>query len=620
MFAQWWAQAVAPRRLVIRLLPTAGTGVLVGAVAVNVVLGVLPVGFVIAMSMLIGLVPEAVAGGLDSAGWSGLIRWFLLASALFIGQQVLTPVQTALGELVKRRVDGVVFDGLITHCLRSRGIAPMEDQITLDELKEATSRLEVAGHTPGQACGGLLALIARYLRLAGFVVIVGAVSSWALAAALLVAVMVFRYGQRGGLRRYSLIWHDVTPLVRRTDYLREVATGPAAAKEIRLFGLSRWLADRYEEAALRWLDLLWRERRRIYLRPYLVFTAVGLAIATAVFVRLGIGGATGSVPLTALALGLQATVAAVLLGDHYPESDISSQFGMQSAAALERFRARVEAAEEGLPAADPAHADVRAGSIRFTDVSFRYPGAERDVLEHLDFTLPAGKCTAVVGLNGAGKTTIVKLLTRLYEPTAGAVLVDGVDVRSIPLDRWRDQLSVIFQDFIRYELSAADNVALGTGRVGVDRDAVRWAAQQAGALEFLEALPLGLDTPLARAYTDGVDLSGGQWQRVAIARSLYALRRGAGVLVLDEPTAALDVRAEKEFFDRFVELTQGVTSLLISHRFSTVRRADHIVVVEGGRVVEQGDHDRLVAAGGRYAEMFRLQAERFHADAGGATR
>ncbi len=207
----------------------------------------------------------------------------------------------------------------------------------------------------------------------------------------------------------------------------------------------------------------------------------------------------------------------------------------------------------------------------------------------------------------------MKLLTRLYEPTSGSITVDGRGVSEFDVDAWRRQVSVIFQDFTRYELSAADNIALGAAHCAFDSERVSTAAGKAGILDAFGELPLGLDTILARSYEGGIDLSGGQWQRIAIARSLYALSCGARVLILDEPTAALDVRAEVAFFDRFVELTEGVTSMLISHRFSSVRRADRIVVVDNGKAVEEGTHQELMETDGHYARLFRLQAERFAA-------
>jgi ABC-type multidrug transport system fused ATPase/permease subunit len=226
------------------------------------------------------------------------------------------------------------------------------------------------------------------------------------------------------------------------------------------------------------------------------------------------------------------------------------------------------------------------------------------VLDGFDLTIPAGSSLAIVGQNGAGKTTLAKLLCRLYDPQGGAVEVDGVDLRDLDLDGWRRRVTAVFQDFIRFELPLRDNVA----PAGAPDDAIRTALELAGATNLA-----GLDTVLARGYDDGTDLSGGQWQRVALARALCAVRLGAGVVLLDEPTAQLDVRGEAEIFDRILAATRHCTTVLISHRFSTVRHADRICVLEHGRVVELGTHDELMAIGGRYRTMFDLQAQRFHA-------
>jgi ATP-binding cassette, subfamily B, bacterial len=226
------------------------------------------------------------------------------------------------------------------------------------------------------------------------------------------------------------------------------------------------------------------------------------------------------------------------------------------------------------------------------------------VLHELDLELPAGTSTAIVGLNGAGKTTLVKLLSGIYEPTAGRITLDGADLNEFS---WQNGLAVIHQDFVRLELDAAANIGLGSD----DFEAMERAVERAGATDVIAALPNGLFTPLSSRYEGGADLSGGQWQRIALARALFAVERGASVLVLDEPTAQLDVRAEVAFYDRFLELTRGLTTVVISHRFSTVRRADRIVVLDGGRITEQGTHDELAAAGGQYAVLFDLQARRF---------
>jgi ABC-type multidrug transport system fused ATPase/permease subunit len=244
-----------------------------------------------------------------------------------------------------------------------------------------------------------------------------------------------------------------------------------------------------------------------------------------------------------------------------------------------------------------------AREIRFRDVTFAYPGGT-PVLDRVDLTIPAGSSLAIVGQNGAGKTTLAKLLCRLYDPQSGAIEVDGVDIREFSLRSWRDRLAAVFQDFTRFELSLRDNVA----PAGAPDDAVRDALTKAGAADLAR-----LDTVLARGYDDGIDLSGGQWQRVALARALCAVDLGAGVVILDEPTAQLDVRGEAEIFEKLLAATRHCTTILISHRFSTVRQADRICVLEQGRVVELGTHDELMDRGGRYRTMFELQAQRFAA-------
>jgi ATP-binding cassette subfamily B protein len=624
-FGHWADTALRPRFLLIRLLPDAGWRLVAAVVAVNLLLGLLPIVFVVATSVVVGMVPGAVAGGVSSPAWDELVRVFLVATGAFIGQQALAPVQAALNVRLKRTIDGRNLDRILAITLGSVSIAPMEDPGTLDAVENATNPYQRDFSTPGEAAGGFLALIARYLRVVGFAVIVGALLTWWAGLAVFAATMVFRFGQRGGLRRYSQVWTDIVPVRRRAQYLRDTAMGAGAAKESRIFDLSGWLTDRYGESYSRMYAAVARRRRKVYLGPYVLYAAVGLALAGVVLVQAARTGVSGDLSLTELALVLQSATAALLLGVHYIESDVPTQYGMLAAAAKVRLERRV--AEPADDATQPTDRERARASSATTDavtalprermhlasLKFAYPGSDRLVLDGLEVELPAGRSTAVVGVNGAGKTTLVKLLTRLYEPTSGRILADGIDISTLDPVAWRRQVSVIFQDFVRYELSAADNIAFGAAHVPRDDEAVREAARSAGILEAFDRLPEGLDTKLSRAYPGGIDLSGGQWQRTAIARSLYALNAGARVLVLDEPTAALDVRAEVAFFDQFVELTRGVTSLLISHRFSSVRRADRIVVIDGGRVVELGTHSELMDADGHYARLFRLQAERFAA-------
>src|SRR5262245_473949 len=290
------------------------------------------------------------------------------------------------------------------------------------------------------------------------------------------------------------------------------------------------------------------------------YAAVGCVFAAAALVLLGHEAANGEISLRDTAFVLQAGVIIVRVGLFFMESDLGTEFGMSAYQALTSFEekaaTRYTAAVTGSRSAD----GLPRESIRFEGVSFAYPGSRRAVLDRLDLEIPAGGSLAIVGLNGAGKTTLIKLLARLYEPTSGRITVDGIDVRELDLASWRRRIAAIFQDFVHYELPVADNIAFGSIAHAGDEPAIRRAAQRAGALEVIEALPEGLATPLSARYAGGVDVSGGQWQRIALSRALFALEEGTSVLVLDEPTANLDVRAEAELFDRFIEITGGATT------------------------------------------------------------
>ncbi|WP_166869715.1 ABC transporter ATP-binding protein [Salinibacterium sp. ZJ70] len=617
MLSRWWNDAVRPRLSLLALMRRGPAWLVSLLVVLNLVSGLLPVAFVLATSTLIALVPAVVAEGPGGAAWGSLVVWFVIAAAIFTVQQLLGPVVGALSHLLKRRLDGLVRDDLVRVASSTTGIAVLEDQEFLDHLDAATRFLEADWATPGSGSSGLVALLARYTQLVGLVAIVSAVVGWWAGLGILFVTLIFRYGQRGGMRKYSTVWDDVARDSREYEYFLDLGTGPASAKELRVFDLASWIADRTRAPYLAMFGRVAAERRRIFFRPYIGFTIAGLVVVLGVLIAMAVLASDGAIDIAGVALGTQAVALAVMLGQYYPEADVLTQFGAQILAAIQRVEKRrdeltsddvgtAEAAgdADALPLGEPL-------TIRFENVSFRYPGSSRPVLDGLDLELAAGRSTALVGVNGAGKTTLVKLLTRLYEPTSGRITANGVDIRDLDPNVWRRSVSVIFQDFVRYELSARDNIALGAVWADAGEDAVHQAAERAAISDVLDELPGGLDTVLSRGYDGGVDLSGGQWQRVAIARSLYALGQGAGVLVLDEPTSALDVRAEVEFFDRYVEITRGATSLLISHRFSSVRRADRIVVIADGRVVEDGDHASLLDADGHYARLFRLQADRF---------
>lgn len=398
------------------------------------------------------------------------------------------------------------------------------------------------------------------------------------------------------------------------QYVFDAGGEPRAAKEIRVLGTLAWWRARARQDSDAYLRPLWRDRRRIYLGPFVLFSLAVLTGGSAVLVILRDTADRGGLSVLDLSLAIQAILIPLRFGVFFPEADVPTQYGMlayDSILEIER-KAAVEARRlrtGGRPAGE-----IPASEIRFEKVSFTYPGSDRKVLDDVDLEFPAGTSTAIVGLNGAGKTTLVKLLARLYEPTGGCVRVDGTDLGKFDTRSWQGRFAVIYQDYVRYELDAAANIGLGAPERMGDLIALERACSWADAAKVIDALPDGLRTVLSSRYQGGVDLSGGQWQRIALARALFAVQGGASVLVLDEPTAQLDVRAEVAFFDRFLELTQGLTSVIISHRFSTVRRAQRIVVLEGGRIVEQGSHEQLLASDGRYAELFELQARRFAGD------
>jgi ATP-binding cassette subfamily B protein len=604
-------ERVRSRVAIARLLPLAGTGLSAATIACNLLVGLAPVGFVIATSVVVGRLPGAIEGGWDSDDGRVLIWAIAAAGILLAVQQGVSPVLAVLSDRISRRVDGTIRDRLAAASVGSPGIAPLEDQELLADLTEAGGSMEFNPFTPGRAVSGLVALINRYVPVFASAVLIGVVFSWLAALAILVGSMLIRYGTRRGLVVENGMWRENMPNIRESWYFRGLALEPPAGKELRIYGLVPWAQGRHRAAYERSWGSHWPLRRRLYTTLMGTYAAVGALFAAGALIWLGHEAANGDVSLRDTAFVLQAGVIIVRVGLFFMEADLGTEFGMSAYQALTSFEEKAATRYTAKVTGSRSAEGMPRESIRFEGVSFAYPGTERPVLDSLDLEIPAGGSLAIVGLNGAGKTTLIKLLARLYEPTAGRITVDGIDIRELDLAGWRSRIAAIFQDFVHYELPAADNIGLGSVAHLGDEPAILRAAQRAGATEVIEALPEGLATPLSARYTGGVDVSGGQWQRIALSRALFALEQGTSVLVLDEPTANLDVRAEAELFDRFIEITGGSTTILISHRFSTVRRAERIVVLDGGAIVEQGTHEELVALGGRYEELFRLQAARF---------
>ncbi len=575
------------------VLPRADHGLALGWWAVLLLRGVLPAVFAIAMGALVGAVQQG-----------GSLAWPLAAAGgVFVLLQVLAPVHQALSANLGSRVAAWLYDRLTEACARPPGMGHLEDP-------ELASDLTVAREFDAGMTGPPMHINLDFIA-SGLVTSVTGVAS---------AIVLFGFswwaplllggawGLTHWLLRESAVWHDrntteVRKAQRHAEYAYRLAVDPPAAKELRLFGLQDWVMERFVSRRTL-LHSLQYQATRLREKPLASSLLVVLAANVVVFWGLASAALAGRIDLgQAVAFAQVAVgVSAIAFG--------GLSWALDGAAAPVAAVLRLEGAMGrrgvlfGCSEAQPA-AGLPAREIRFQDVTFAYPGSEQPVLSGFDLTLPAGSSLAIVGQNGAGKTTLAKLLCRLYDPQGGAILVDGVDLRTLHLDSWRSRLAAVFQDFIRFELPLRDNVA----PYGAPDDVIRAALAEAGAAGLAK-----LDTPLARGYDDGTELSGGQWQRVALARALCAVRMGAGLVLLDEPTAQLDVRGEAEIFDRILAATRKVTTILISHRFSTVRHADRICVLEHGRVVELGTHDELMAKGGRYRTMFELQAQRFTAD------
>jgi ATP-binding cassette, subfamily B, bacterial len=598
------------RLRIIRLLPAAGPRLVLAALALNILGGVFPVAFILATSAVVGRVPAAVEHGLDSPEWASLRNALIAAGALFLLQQVVFPTRWAVGEAITWKIDDTLRERILAASFDPVGVGALEEQETLDTIGQIADPDRGVGFTPGGACAGLVMLIPRYVQWLLAAILLAVVTRWWVALAAAAGALIVRVGVRSGLGKLGAFEASYAPARRRREYFANLLIGAESAKEVRLFGLLRWVQERYRGHALSAVRPVWRMRRRVVYLPYAVSLPLAFSLSALATIVAARAAARGELTLGEMAFALQAIVLVNALGGFFWEADWQTEHGLRAYGALERFEEH--AAEQRDPRVSSDDPDGKPRSeIRFEGVTFAYPGTDAAVLRGLDLTIPAGRSLAIVGLNGAGKTTLVKLLARLYEPQAGRITVDGVDIRAFPAAAWRRRLGAIFQDFVHYDLPVADNVAFGAAALIGDEGRVRSAIARAGAAELVDELPHGLQTTLSREYEDGAELSGGQWQRIAIARALMAVEGGASVLVLDEPTANLDVRAEAEFFERFLELTRGLTTILISHRFSTVRRAERIVVLEEGAVVEEGTHEQLLARRGRYAELFHLQAARF---------
>ncbi len=565
----------------------------VGAVTVLVVL--LPAGTALALKLLVERL-------LTRSGTTGAL--LILGALLLLGRLAQLAV-VPVAYLVTQRIDGVRRAELTRLTTASPTIELLEQPQTRELIRLARADPEFwAERTPGEGATAQLDLVARWCGVLAAAVVLTSFAWW-LAPFVLVPSIVIRSIWRRQFLEHLRIERDGVRSGIEADQWKRTAVEWTDGKESRTFGFGPWAVDRSTHHSLLMLRPRWVAGLRSVREQWKIFVvvAVPLSVAFALVVRQA-GTSGGRVASAAAVLGAGWAILNLLgFADALEiEGAVPGVYAFAELAAT--------ATTTGTGAAGPGPTGAHA-PVRFERVSFTYPGTVAPVLDGLDLEIRPGELLAIVGLNGAGKSTIIKLLAGLYRPTAGRITVDGVDLADLDLDAWRSRISVVFQDFVRYHLPVLDNVALGYGGVPVDPDAVHAAARETGLADIVAGLTDGWDTPLARNRRGGVDLSGGQWQQVVLTRARYALRHGARLLVLDEPTAHLDVRAEFEVFHGLTALKERAGMVLISHRLSTVRLADRIVLLDGGRVVEAGTHAELMALAGRYADLFTTQAERF---------
>ena len=548
------------------------------------------------------LIIDEVIGAINVAGAGGTVDWWRLGVLLAIelgiavGGEALARMSSLLESLLGDLFANQLSVRLMQHAA-ALDLSQFEDAETYDHLERA--RRQTVSRI------GLLTLLLSTAQDLVTLVSLGGVLllqlPWLLLLLAVAVIPAFLGETHFAALGYSLIY-QWTPERRLLDYLRYIGASDESAKEVKLFRLSDFLVGRYAKLS----DEFYRQNKRLAVRRNFVSTllvsigTIGYYTAYAVIVYLTVGGRFTIGALTFLAGSFRQSrdlIQRVLLS--------LSQIYEQSLYLSDLFTFfDVKPRVVSQPGAKAVPSPIRQGFV-FEDVGFEYPGSEHWAVRHLSFELHRGERLALVGENGAGKTTLVKLLARLYDPDEGRILLDGTDLRDYDLESLRRNIGVIFQDFVRYDFVLRENIGVAQIEALSDDARIKDAARRSLANTLAERFSQGYDQMLGRRFDGGVELSGGEWQKVALAR---AYMREAQVLILDEPTASLDARAEFEVFRRFSELTQGKMAVLISHRFSTVRMADRILVLQGGELMERGTHEELVARGGLYAELFSLQA------------
>lgn len=531
------------------------------------------------------------SGQLDRLGWLLLLEFTLAVSSDVLGRIV-----SLIDSLLSERFINETSVRLMEHAA-TLDLEDFEDSELQDQLDRARRQTMGRSTMMTQLFGQAQDVVTIISFAAGLAIY----APWLIALLLLALVPAFLGEAHFNAQTYTLDYVR-TPERRELDYVRQTGASVETAKEVKIFGLNAFLIERYKvlSAAFYQANRALARRRALWGGALTAIGTAGYYAAYAIIAWRTLRGDFTIGDLTFLS-GSFRRLRTLLEGLLIAFSQIAGQ-----ALYLDDLFSFFEIEPEIVspPDARPFPSPVREG-FTFEDAGFRYPGAERWAVRHLTFTLHAGEVLALVGENGAGKTTLVKLLARLYDPDEGRILLDGHDLREYDVGQLRANIGVIFQDFVRYHLTAGENIAVGRIEARGDRARIEAAAQRSLADEVIRKLPDGYDQVIGKRFKKGIDLSGGEWQKIAIAR---AYMRDAQLLILDEPTAALDARSEFEVFQRFRELSEGKTTVLISHRFSSVRMADRIVVMAEGQIEAVGTHEELLAAGGRYAELFELQA------------
>jgi ATP-binding cassette subfamily B protein len=603
---------VRERVALLQLLGVVPTAHLAGVTAAMLVTSLLPAGTAVAVGWLVGRVVVTAQHGESIAAVVGpLLGVGVLLTLDQVAQSLLVPFRSWMAS----RVNGEIRRQVRRAVSVRPGIEHLESQVVRDAAALPVDNAYL--FNLGAGAEGQLWLLTRF---AGAVAAGAVVARYSPLAA--VSAFVFVACQRGLLRRHyagaiASGMVETTGDGRAAAYWSEIIATPRGAKELRLFGFRDLALDRFHTHGRRPVEELSRVLLGAHRLHWAIFALNGLAglVPFLFLARQGVDGAISPAELTTALSGVVA-VARVLAAMGFEAFSIEAS--VPQLAAVDRLRRFGDEERRHDPGAPPRSNRPLppVPQIAFDGVVFAYPGTGQLVLNGLDLVLEPGRSVALVGENGAGKTTLLKLLAGFYTPTAGRILVDGRDLREIDPGEWRRRLAVIFQDFTRFDLSAFDNVALADPTLPGAEAFARTAAEAAGASAIVDTLPGRWSAVLSRAYTGGVDLSGGQWQRIALARALYGAEIGRRVLILDEPTASLDVGAEVALFDQLLTHAAGCTALVVSHRFSTVRRAERIVVLAGGRIVEDGGHADLMAQRGRYARLYELQAQRFRDEDG----